>query len=99
MRTGLLHLNSTNENRYNMMGCAFKNGSTNRSELKKMSVFLNEIIKETLTDKQRTYLLLYVNGMQQKQIAHRFGVSESTVCRHIKAATIKLKRLAKFYQQ
>ena len=69
----------------------FSSGATNYEEKEKIKKRMMILIKEVLPDKQRTYLIdYYFNGMKQNEIAKKYGVACSTVCRGINHAKAKL---------
>lgn len=69
----------------------FSTGSTNYEEKEKIKKRMFKLINEVLTPKQRIYLLeYYFNGLKQYEIANKYGVACSTVCRGINHAKAKL---------
>lgn len=69
----------------------FSSGATNYEEKEKIKKRMMLLIKEVLPDKQRTYLIdYYFNGLKQNEIAKKYGVACSTVCRGIQHAKAKL---------
>ena len=59
---------------------------------------LHKAIQSELTERQRECVLMYYfQNMQMKEIAENFGLSPSTVSRHISAAQKKLRRIVAFY--
>lgn len=69
----------------------FSSGASNYEEKEKIKKRMMILIKEVLPDKQRTYLIdYYFNGMKQNEIAKKYGVACSTVCRGINHAKAKL---------
>lgn len=54
-------------------------------------------IQEELTVRQHDALCLhYLEGLSQRQIAARWGVSPSAVCRHLQRARARLRRLLSY---
>ena len=75
-------------------------GGDNRPELSRMRRILRRAILHELTDRQRDCLTLYyLEGMKMKDIAEAMELSKSTVSRHIKWATAKLKKIADYYER
>ncbi|MCI5598868.1 MAG: hypothetical protein MR360_06105 [Ruminococcus sp.] len=69
----------------------FSSGSTNYEEKEKIKKRMFKLINEVLPPKQRIYLLeYYFNGLKQYEIADKYGVACSTVCRGINHAKAKL---------
>lgn len=69
----------------------FSTGSTNYEEKEKIKKRMFKLINEVLPSKQRIYLLeYYFNGLKQYEIANKYGVACSTVCRGINHAKAKL---------
>lgn len=78
----------------------YNQGADNRPERERMKRILKRAIKHELTDRQRDCLVkFYLEGMKMKEIAHALDLSNSTVSRHIKAATHKLRRIASYYER
>ncbi len=78
----------------------YNRGSTNRPERERMKKILTRAIRHGLTDRQRYCITrYYLEGTQMKDIAKELGLSKSTVSRHIKAATLKLRKVASFYER
>lgn len=78
----------------------YNQGSTNRPERERMKKILMRAIRYELTDRQRACLtMFYLEGMKMKDIAVKLNLSPSTVSRHIKAATFKLRKVASYYQR
>lgn len=78
----------------------YNHGSTNRPERERMKRILTRAIKHGLTERQRVCVTMYyLEGKRMKNIAGELGLSKSTVSRHIKAATFKLRRIASFYDR
>ena len=75
-------------------------GSDNRPELVRMKRILSRAIRYELTDRQRECLVMYyLDGMRMKDIARSLCLSTPTVSRHISAATLKLRRIAGYYER
>lgn len=75
-------------------------GTTNRPERERMKRILTRAIRCELTERQRSCLVkYYLEGMKMKDIAKEMGLSKSTVSRHISAATLKLRKVASYYQR
>ena len=75
-------------------------GTTNRPERERMKRILTRAICCELTERQRSCLVkYYLEGMKMKDIAKEMGLSKSTVSRHISAATLKLRKVASYYQR
>lgn len=69
----------------------FSSGATNYEEKEKIKKRMMALIDEVLSDKQKTYLIeYYFNGLKQYEIANKYGVACSTVCRGIQHAKAKL---------
>ncbi len=78
----------------------YNQGSDNRPERERMKRILSRAIKHELTDRQRDCLVkYYLEGMQMKEIAQSMQLSNSTVSRHISAATRKLRKIASYYER
>ena len=75
-------------------------GADNRAERERMRRVLMRAIKYELTERQRVCLTMhYLEGMKMKDIAHKLNLSKSTVSRHIAAATMRLKNIARYYER
>lgn len=58
--------------------------------------YIRQLIETHLSDKQREVLLDYFfRGLNQRQIAERFHISQPTVFFHIQSGILKLKELTK----
>jgi len=78
----------------------YNQGSDNRPERERMKRILNRAIRYELTERQRTCLTkYYLEGMRMTEIARSLDLSKSTVSRHIKSATQKLRRVASYYER
>ncbi len=76
----------------------YHSGGTNKSEIARMKKILQRAIRHELTGRQRDCLTMYYfGGMTMREIAHRLGLSPSTVTRHIKAAQARLRKVASYY--
>lgn len=97
MRTKLIHFNGNNTNKilYNRF---LDNGSSNNENREKMKKIISKAIFDELTEKQRYCLVShYFEGKKGIQIAEELCVNPSTVSRHLKEATKKLKHIASYY--
>ena len=97
MRTQIFHFNEINDNRYSMMSESFRSAGDNRAERQRLSRILHKAMEGSLTKMQLTCLTAYAEGVPQKQIAAELHLSRSTVCRHIKAAKTKLRKITSYY--
>ena len=80
--------------------CLYQKGSDNRPELERMRAILRRAFRHELTERQRACMTLYyLEGMKMKDIAEAMELSKSTVSRHIKWATAKLKKIADYYER
>lgn len=97
MRTQLIHFNDKNTNK--ILFCNHLSyGATNNENRKKMNHILSKAIFSELTEMQRVCIVeYYLNNKKQKQIAVELGINNSTVSRHIAAATKKLRNIASYY--
>lgn len=76
----------------------FMSGGTNKGDIKRMKTILRRAITTELTDPQRYCLTeYYIHGRKMKEIAASLEVNPSTVTRHIKRATEKLRHIADYY--
>lgn len=76
----------------------FSSYGSNNSDIARMKQILSKAIATGLTDRQRECVVMYYYDSQKlDDIAHKLSLSKSTVSRHIKAAKVKLKNLAKYY--
>ena len=97
MRTKLVHFNDKNTNKILFLN-HLSDGTTNNENRKQMKIILSKAIISELTEMQRTCIVeYYINNKKQKQIAIELGVNNSTVSRHIAAATKKLRNIASYY--
>ena len=77
----------------------YQGGETNRLQRESMKRILTRAIREELTDRQRSCLILYyLKGMKMREIARLLMLSTSTVSRHIRTAERKLRRIADYYE-
>ncbi|MBQ6153588.1 MAG: sigma-70 family RNA polymerase sigma factor [Ruminococcus sp.] len=77
----------------------YQGGETNRLQRERMKRILTRAIREELTDRQRSCLILYyLKGMKMREIARTLMLSTSTVSRHIRTAERKLRRIADYYE-
>ena len=77
-----------------------EHGADNRPQLERMKRILLRAIRYELTGRQRECLTLYyLEGMKMKDIARELSLSKSTVSRHISSASLKLRRIAKYYEK
>lgn len=65
---------------------------TNESMINRMRETLKTAINRDLTDRQRTFLLLYMRGKKMTHIAAEYGICKSTVSRTITRAIEILKK-------
>lgn len=65
-------------------------GETNERNIEHLKNCVRVAISECLAPKQRRYLLLYLNGYNQKEIAEMCGIHKSTVSRVINSAMNRL---------
>ena len=71
---------------------------TNNKDRQRMMKILYRAMQLELTDRQRDCITMYfLKGMKMKDIATDLCLSKSTVSRHIKVATRKLRRIASYY--
>ena len=78
----------------------YNKGSDNRPERARMKRVLSRAIKYELTERQRSCITMhYLEGMKMTEIARSLNLSKSTVSRHIKAATHKLRKIAAYYEK
>lgn len=65
----------------------------NRERLARLSLLLRRIMDEELTDRQREAFFLHMGqGLSQRDIAARWGVHPSVVCRHVQKAEKAIRR-------
>jgi DNA-directed RNA polymerase specialized sigma24 family protein len=73
-----------------------ESGETNEYLLEHLKNCVRVAISETLTDKQRYYLGLYLYGYSQTEISQLAGVNKSTVSRTINRALTRLLSRIKY---
>lgn len=95
MRTKMLSLDDQMEELYiHSIYAQHDDNSRDREKMKKMLV---NAMQYALTDRQRQCLYMYYfENRPMGDIADAMGLHISTVSRHIKAATVKLKKLRAF---
>ena len=92
----ILHMNKENEDSFQYQYLK-RETNTSADPKKLMAAFLNKVLENELTEKQRICAAdFWLNGKKQKLIAQELGLSCSTVCRHIAAAKRKLRHAAKY---
>ncbi len=73
-------------------------GSTKGSDKTRMKQMLKKAIVEELSQMQKLCLVeYYISGKKMKDIAAEQNLNPSTVTRHIKRATEKLRHIASYY--
>ena len=71
--------------------------NTNARELSEIKLALWRALHEDVTEKQRSYLLLYYGeGLNMNEIGARMGVDKSTVSRTIKRGEDRLRRCLRY---
>lgn len=76
----------------------YTSGDTNRIDRTRMKGILSKAITSELTEQQRFCLVeYYLHGRKMKDIAVTLSVHPSTVTRHIRRATEKLRHIASYY--
>lgn len=63
-----------------------ESGESNDRDVDHLKNCVRVAIKECLTPKQLSYLMMYMNGFNQIEIAQEFGIDKSTVSRTINRA-------------
>ena len=92
------HVNLSDVNTDMLSYSAFSGYGTNEKDIDKKKSFLFEAVVNDLTNRQRDCILMYYyDNMKMKDIAKKLSLSPSTVTRHIKAAKVKLKNIAKYF--
>ena len=77
----------------------YRQGGSNRPERERMKKILLRAIRHELTDRQRECVTMYyLEGMKMKEIAQALHLTSSTVSRHIRSATVKLRKVASYYR-
>ncbi len=75
-----------------------KKGTSNAVKIKTLKRMVTLIIKQELTNKQRTILELYfIRGLKYYQIAEILNISKSTVSRTKKRAFKTIYKMLKYY--
>ncbi|MDR3207567.1 MAG: hypothetical protein LBT60_04465 [Oscillospiraceae bacterium] len=75
-----------------LWGVLYSEGD-NRERLARLSTLLRRIMDEELTPRQREAFLLHTGqGLRQTEIAARWHVHPSVVCRHLQKAEVRLRR-------
>ena len=78
----------------------YNRGASNRPERERMRRILMRAIRHGMTDRQRDCMMMYyLEGCKMQDIADVLGLSRSTVSRHIAAATLKLRKVASYYEK
>lgn len=73
-------------------------GHSNTKEIRRMIKFIKNAMDKVLTPTQNTCItMVYLQKMQQNEVAIELGLSKSTVNRHIKAGLKKLKDASELY--
>lgn len=57
---------------------------------------VRKVISSELTETQKRYLSMYLDGAEQAEIARVFGVSRSTVCRTLRRSFDRLRRFLRY---
>lgn len=57
---------------------------------------VSKVVSQELTETQRLYLSMYLDGMTQADIAETLGVSRSTVCRTLRRTFDRLRRFLRY---
>ena len=71
--------------------------NTNRDQLSRLKRNLIRCIKEDVTERQRTVLLMYYSqGMNMREIGEALGVDKSTISRTIKRGENRLRRCLRY---
>ena len=71
--------------------------NTNSDQLSRLKRKLIRCIKEDVTERQRTVLLMYYSqGMNMREIGEALGVDKSTVSRTIKRGENRLRRCLRY---
>ena len=73
------------------------NENTNSDQLSRLKRNLIRCIKEDVTERQRTVLLMYYSqGMNMREIGEALGIDKSTVSRTIKRGENRLRRCLRY---
>lgn len=71
--------------------------STNRRQLEAAHRWLRIAMDKELTSRQRECLLLYFRDrLTMQEIGLRLGLTKGTVCKHLRKASDRLRRAAKY---
>lgn len=71
--------------------------NTNSDQLSRLKRNLIRCIKEDVTERQRTVLLMYYSqGMNMREIGEALGVDKSTISRTIKRGENRLRRCLRY---
>lgn len=100
MRTEKLMWDPTNEAQDNVLSYKYweAQGNSNTKEIKRMIKFIKNAMDKVLTPYQNACIsMVYLQKMQQKEVAIKLGLSRSTVSRHIKAGLKKLRDVSELY--
>ena len=57
---------------------------------------VRKVMSLELTETQKRYLSMYLDGVKQVEIARVFGVSRSTVCRTLRRSFDRLRRFLRY---
>ncbi len=96
MRHNTISLNDRNLNVFSLT--SFSSYGTNKSEIGKMKTMLSKALEMELTNRQRECVIMYYyENKKMHEIATTLDLDKSTVSRHIKVATQKLKSIAKYF--
>lgn len=68
----------------------------NRSEERKLEKYLQVIVDEELTDKQKVVLCGKLKGETITKIADKINIGKSTTCRHMSKVIRKLNKHLKY---
>lgn len=67
------------------------------TEYRRMVAALRKAVDGELTGRQRECVrLCYYDGLTARRAAEELGVTESTVCRHLKKARVRLARVLRY---
>ena len=100
MKTEKIHITDKNIDKvsYDFFQRSSNLGGGNNKKREMLKRILHKAIQSELTERQRECVLMYYfQNMQMKEIAENFGLSPSTVSRHISAAQKKLRHIVAFY--
>ena len=99
MKTEKIHITDKNIDKvsYDFFQRSSNLGGNNKKR-EMLKRILHKAIQSELTERQRECVLMYYfQNMKMKEIAESFGLSPSTVSRHISAAQKKLRHIVAFY--